>query len=184
VTATADDPILDAARAAVLDFGVRRTTVIEVARRAGLSRMTVYRRYPDAQALIREVMAREFRALIERAQAQAVGDTARERAVAAAITTVELLRRNPVVVRLLELEPELLVPYLVGRPGRFQALAREVLAQGLRAGLEDGSIHDGDPEAMAEVIEVAARGFVFAARQAGPPLEELRRMLDAYLRPV
>ncbi len=42
-----DDQILDAARSCVLDFGLRRTTLAEVARRAGVSRPTVYRRWPD-----------------------------------------------------------------------------------------------------------------------------------------
>ena len=42
-----DDRVLDAARACVLDVGVRRTTMTDVARRAGVSRMTLYRRFPD-----------------------------------------------------------------------------------------------------------------------------------------
>ena len=41
------DRVLDAARACVLAVGVRRTTVTDVARRAGVSRMTLYRRFPD-----------------------------------------------------------------------------------------------------------------------------------------
>ena len=39
-----DDVLLDAARACVLAVGVRRTTFSDVARRAGVSRMTLYRR--------------------------------------------------------------------------------------------------------------------------------------------
>src|SRR3954462_11232140 len=62
------DPILDAARATVLDFGVGRATVSEVARRAGVSRMTVYRRHPDGAALLRALMAREFAAVLEQAE--------------------------------------------------------------------------------------------------------------------
>ena len=55
-----EDRILDAARDTILAVGLRRTTVSDVARRAGLSRMTVYRRYPDGAALIRALMWREF----------------------------------------------------------------------------------------------------------------------------
>jgi AcrR family transcriptional regulator len=186
VSTIADDPILDAARAAVLDFGVRRTTVIEVARRAGLSRMTVYRRYPDGEALIRELMAREFGALIERAQADAEGANGRERAVAAAVRVVELLQENPVALRLLELEPELLLPYLAGEPGRVQRLAREVMREAIEAGQAEGSIRGGDPATMAEAVELGARGYVFAVRtpqDRARALGELRSMLDAYLRP-
>ncbi|HST43382.1 MAG TPA: helix-turn-helix domain-containing protein, partial [Conexibacter sp.] len=60
-----DDALLDATRACVLAVGVRRTTVTDVARRAGVSRMTLYRRYPDVTSLIQALMTREFSAIIE-----------------------------------------------------------------------------------------------------------------------
>lgn len=57
-------------------------------------------------------------------------------------------------------------------------------------GIADGSVRHGDPATLAAAIELAARGFVFSARAERGPLDadgalaELRRMLDAYLRPV
>ena len=48
-----DDALLDAVRACVMAVGVRRTTLTDVARRAGVSRMTLYRRFPDVEALLR-----------------------------------------------------------------------------------------------------------------------------------
>ena len=54
------DELLDAARACVLAVGVRRTTFSDVARRAGVSRMTLYRRYPDLDALLAALMTYEF----------------------------------------------------------------------------------------------------------------------------
>src|ERR1700722_18332662 len=57
VTETA---ILDAAAACVLAFGVRRTSLSDVARRAGVSRPTVYRRWPDLRALVADLMTREL----------------------------------------------------------------------------------------------------------------------------
>ena len=186
-----DDPVLDAARATVLDFGVSRTTVSEVARRAGLSRMTVYRRYPDGAALMRALMAREFGSLLERVAAERVGaaGSGREQLVAAAVRTVELLQRDRLLQRLLELEPEMLLPYIVEKVGRFQEMARSVLHEGVRRGQTDGSIRAGDPELIAATIETAARGFVLAAptqseRERAALLSELARALDGYLRPV
>ena len=46
---TGDDALLDAARAGILAVGWRRTTLTDVARRAGVSRMTIYRRWPAMQ---------------------------------------------------------------------------------------------------------------------------------------
>nr|MDT0664439.1 helix-turn-helix domain-containing protein [Micromonospora sp. DSM 115978] len=43
--------MLDAAEASLLAVGVRRTTLTDVARRAGVSRMTLYRRWPDLRTL-------------------------------------------------------------------------------------------------------------------------------------
>uniref|UniRef100_UPI0024555EF2 TetR/AcrR family transcriptional regulator n=1 Tax=Nocardia abscessus TaxID=120957 RepID=UPI0024555EF2 len=59
-----DLAILDAARACVQEFGVRRTTLTEVARRAGVSRPTVYRRWPDTGALVAELLVRELRGIV------------------------------------------------------------------------------------------------------------------------
>jgi AcrR family transcriptional regulator len=178
----AADPILDAARATVLDLGVRRATVSEVARRASVSRMTLYRRYPDGAALIRALMTREFGAVLEEAGAAAAeAPTARERLVRSVVRTVEVLREHPLLGRLLDLDPELLLPYLVTRPGRFQLQARDAGGELVSAGQADGSIRAGDRAEIAATVEVAARGFVFGADP--PPVEQLELLLDAYLRP-
>ena len=46
------DPLLSAARDCVMDVGFRRTTLADVARRAGVSRMTVYRQYGDLASIV------------------------------------------------------------------------------------------------------------------------------------
>src|SRR3954452_4190567 len=85
--------ILDATRATVLAVGVRRTTLTDVARRAGVSRMTLYRLVPDVTTLILEVMTREFAQLLVDAERSA---RRRRSARARLVTsTVELVRRLP-----------------------------------------------------------------------------------------
>lgn len=59
-----DNLILDAARSCVLDFGMQRTTLAEIARRAGVSRPTVYRRWPDTRAVVADLLTREIRAVL------------------------------------------------------------------------------------------------------------------------
>ena len=58
---------LDAARACILDVGWRRTTLTEVARRAGVSRMTIYRAWPDMPAVLGDLMTREWSEVVARA---------------------------------------------------------------------------------------------------------------------
>ena len=54
------DAVLDAVRDCVLAVGVRRTTMTDVARRAGVSRMTLYRRWPDVRSLVGDLIVQSF----------------------------------------------------------------------------------------------------------------------------
>src|SRR5207248_8598780 len=69
-TRVADDLLLDAARTCVLAVGVRRTTLAEIARTARVSRMTVYRRFPDVRSVLAALMTREFGGLLRVASEQ------------------------------------------------------------------------------------------------------------------
>jgi AcrR family transcriptional regulator len=185
-----DDRLLNAARECVLAVGVRRTTMTDVARRAGVSRMTVYRRHPDGAALLRALMAREFTGVLEQAEEETAWlGTGRERLVASAIRGVDLLAINPVFVRILQLDGERLLPYFTGTPGRFQRLAHDVLLERIEHCQEEGSVRQGEPELLAATVEVALRGMVLSGPALEPEaraaaLRELARMLDGYLRPV
>src|SRR3954468_23506517 len=106
------EPILAATRATVLAVGVRRTTLTDVARRAGVSRMTLYRLVPDVKTLSLEVMPRVFAALIaESEQHVRRRRSGRARAVAATVELVRRLPDAPLFRRVLDVDPELLLPY-------------------------------------------------------------------------
>lgn len=182
------DRLLDAARECVMDFGVRRTTLTDVARRAGVSRMTVYRRHPDVTSVIAALMTRDFSVAIVAASEQAEGDSARERLVDETSRAVAALVGSPLFRRILDVDPELVLPYLTVRRGGIQRLAVARFAELIAEGQADGSIRAGDPEVQAGAIELALRGHVFASgavrsREAAALDIELRRMLDGYLRP-
>jgi AcrR family transcriptional regulator len=181
--------ILDATRAAILDFGVRRTTLSDVARRAGVSRMTVYRRYPDVQALLRELMTREFSELLTRLDASVEGPDGRSRLVIALVEGVRALRAHPLFRKVLTAEPDLLLPYLVERVGGTQRAGLALIEREIETGQADGSIRAGDPQVMAHAILLVAQSFVHSAgivADAVPLrrlLEELERLLDGALAP-
>ena len=52
VPADIGDRIMAAAASCVRDFGVERVALAEIARRAGVSRPTVYRRWPDTRSIL------------------------------------------------------------------------------------------------------------------------------------
>ena len=60
-----DDVIIAAARESVMTVGLRRTSIAEIARKAGVSRPTVYRRYADIGELLGEVTNREILHMLE-----------------------------------------------------------------------------------------------------------------------
>jgi AcrR family transcriptional regulator len=159
---------LDAARDCILEVGWRRATLTDVARRAGVSRMTIYRTWPDMPTVLGDLMTREWGEVVARAVAEAdetVGTTsaAADRIVAEVVGTVRALRDNELFVRIVELDPHLLLPYLLTRRGRSQEAIIELTAGRLREGQADGSVRDGDPVAMARAMLLATQGFVLSA---------------------
>ncbi|HUR13222.1 MAG TPA: TetR/AcrR family transcriptional regulator [Mycobacteriales bacterium] len=177
-------PLLDAARECVLDVGLRRTTLADVARRAGVSRMTVYRQYADLQTLVSALLTRELLEVFEAVDTEVRPlPTARERLVAAALLVVGRVDSNDVYRRVLDLDPEMLLPLVVDRFGSTQRAALELVAGQVREGQSDGSVRAGDPERMATAVLLTCQSFVFSARLVDDAtLAELRPMLDGYLR--
>ena len=163
-------------------MGFRRTTFSDVARRAGVSRMTLYRRFPDLETLLSSLMTREFGAVVE--EARAVGHeaaTVRERAVAMVTLAARRLHADPLFARLLDVDPELLLPYVTVRLGGMQRMAVAGLAAELAE--RDGSVRDADPEMLACSVELMTRGFVLARDPGLRAWDELARAVDGYLRP-
>jgi AcrR family transcriptional regulator len=159
---------LDAARACILDVGWRRTTLTEVARRAGVSRMTIYRAWPDMPAVLADLMTREWGEVVARAVEAADAalpgrPTAADRLVAEVVATTRALRDNELFVRIVELDAELLLPYLLTRRGRSQQAIAELTAGRIREGQADGSIRAGSPVAMSRALLLVAHGFVLSA---------------------
>jgi AcrR family transcriptional regulator len=183
------DAIASAVRASVLAVGVRRTTLTDVARRAGVSRMTLYRLVPDVETLLLDVMTHDLGALLSAIE----GSVARKRSARARLValTVEAARRlpdEPLFQRVLDVDPELLLPYLTVRIGSTQRLALGRVRRLISEGHGDRSIRRGDPAVMATSLLMAALPWIVSARlfdEVGrsAALAELERGLDGWLRP-
>jgi AcrR family transcriptional regulator len=185
-TPTADDALLDAARASILAVGWRRSTLTDVARRAGVSRMTIYRRWPDMQTLLADLMTREWSAL---AATPATPGSPLDRLAAGVAAGVAALRANELFAKIVHVDPELLLPYLLDRRGRSQDALLAVLESGITEGQQDGSVREGDPVLMARSVLLASYGFALSAATMtdgdhdGDAFDaELRRLTECYLR--
>jgi AcrR family transcriptional regulator len=121
--------ILDATLAAIADHGIARMSLEDVARRAGLSRQTVYRYFPSKGALLAATVLREEEALIAAVNAAAAVHGELASAVEAAIATaLRAGREHAVLQRLLATEPESLLPLLTTDSGPVLSAARRATA--------------------------------------------------------
>ena len=181
--------VVEAVRESVLAVGVRRTTLTDVARRAGVSRMTLYRMAPDVEALILSVMTRDFAGLLVDAEAKAARRrTARARLVAMTAEVARRLPDEPLFRRVIDVDPELLLPYLTERIGSTQRLAIVHLRRVITEGQADGSVRRGDPDVMATSLLMAVAPFAISARLLDvigrdAAVDELSIGLEGWLKP-
>ncbi|PRH77159.1 TetR family transcriptional regulator [Streptomyces solincola] len=188
------DVVLDAARDCVLAVGVRRTTLTDVARRAGVSRMTLYRRWPDVRTLVGDLMTREWIAVAMSVMPEAdPGVPTRGRLVGGLVAGVAAFRAHPLFHKILDVDPELLLPYMLDRRGATQDALLGLLTGALAEGHADGSVRPAHPELQARSLLLVIQSFTLSLRtmadEAAPGLgeadflDELRTLLERTLAP-
>jgi AcrR family transcriptional regulator len=183
-----EDQILDAATRLMSTIGIRRTTMADIARAADVSRATLYRRFPNIEAVAAQVTTREFLEILASGP-QPDGASARATAIATVVHLVSAAREHPLLRRIVELDPEFLMPYLLQRLGRTSRGHLEILAALVRSGQIDGSVRGGDTKVMATTLLQMAWSFtftgpVFAGPGSGDVLDsELAELMERYLRP-
>ncbi|MGW4048781.1 TetR/AcrR family transcriptional regulator [Streptomyces sp. NPDC004721] len=188
------DPVLDAVRDCVLAVGVRRTTLTDVARRAGVSRMTLYRRWPDVRSLVGDLMTREWIAVALGAMPERrPGSNARTLIVDGLVAGVRAFRAHPLFRKIVDVDPELLLPYVLDRRGASQEALLSLLADHLREGHADGSVRAGHTERQARSLLLVVQSFTLSLRtmtEEDDPevdseafLAELRTILERTLTP-
>ncbi|MEU6525370.1 TetR/AcrR family transcriptional regulator [Streptomyces sp. NPDC046924] len=189
-----NDAVLDAVRDCVLAVGVRRTTLTDVARRAGVSRMTLYRRWPDVRSLVGDLMTREWIDVATGALPERSSDvTGRDRMVEGLVAGVRAFGGHPLFRKIVDVDPELLLPYVLDRRGASQVALLELLADSVREGHADGSVRTGHPERQARSVLLIVQSFALSLRtmtdEDDPDLTseallaELRDILERTLAP-
>jgi AcrR family transcriptional regulator len=154
--------VLDAALAQFEEIGIRRSTIEDIARRAGIDRVTVYRRVGSKDDVIQAVIAREARRLIDHVSAATVPlPTLEQRITTAFAATVLHIRRNALFNRMVALDGDTFLPSITTQ-------ASPLLAMGIAAavGLLEQAQADGlldpvsDPEGISEILIRLVHSFV------------------------
>jgi AcrR family transcriptional regulator len=176
------DRILAAAASCVIDFGVERVTLAEIARRAGVSRPTVYRRWPDTRSVLAALLTRHITAALSEVPARESG---REALVDRVVAVAERLRNDDLVMAVLR--SELALVYIAQRLGSSQQMLISALADEVRAAQRDGSVRYGDPRQLAAMVLLITQSTIQSAQIVRPILDadalaaELAYSLNGYL---
>ena len=148
--------ILKAAAEEVALVGVGRLNMEMVARQAGVSRSTLYRRFPSRDELVTELGRQTFDFAMARLQTVAIDSGPQEAAVAAFREGVRLLTGEPVMRRFLQLDGDFTATTGMFDEARiFLISASTAMANALRAA--GATMADTDLLAVSELhIRLAA----------------------------
>lgn len=182
------DQILDAAASCVLAYGLDRVTLAEIARRAGVSRPTVYRRFPDTQSILAALLTARIVGVLDETGNQGPGRSA---LVDRMVRVAARLRHDEVIMAVLHSAPEVAMVYIAERLGTSQQILIDALAGELKLAQEVSSKRDrvraGDPRQLATMCLLITQSAIQSAQMVEPILDaealavELTHALNGYL---
>jgi AcrR family transcriptional regulator len=184
-SSTMGERIMEAAAYCVLAYGVERVTLAEIARRARVSRPTVYRRWPDTRSVLAALLTTRITSVLDEVPGRGVG---REPLVERIVAVAEHLRRDDVVMSVLRKAPDLAMVYIAERLGTSQQILIDAIAADLKLAQEEGSVRAGDPRQLAAMCLLITQSTIQSGQIVAPILDaealalELAHSLNGYLK--
>ena len=178
------DRILDAAASCVRAYGVERVTLAEIARRAGVSRPTVYRRWTDTREILAALLTSRVVGVWRDVPSRGLGRAA---LVDRIVAVADRLRRDDLIMSVLRSAPQLAMVYITERLGTSQQLLIDAVAAEIEAAQRDGSVRAGDPRQLAAMVLLITQSTIQSAQIVRPILDadalarELAHSLNGYL---
>jgi AcrR family transcriptional regulator len=172
------DPQLDAAARCFARYGVRRTSVQDVAQELKVNRTTVYRQVGNVESMVRLLAARELHRMLEELPSHVDIEAGPRTIVDVLAALIKLAREHPVVAKVLEDEPELLGEGLVDVPALMSRVAA-VIVPLLEEAMATGHLRARDPLIVAEwLVRIGITAIV------APPSGDLKTFLGEVLLPA
>ena len=189
--ATQDDEtseqILDAVLAEAAARGLGSLAMERVAQRAGINRVTIYRRFGDRDGLVSALAAREgLRMSAALAAVSATIADPEDRLVEGFVAALRYAAEHPLIRRAAEHEPESLIAAGMADDARLLRIATDFLAGEFRALQADGLAPGLDPQEAGETVARLFASFVLLPGGALDPTDEaaMRRYARRTLAPM
>jgi len=159
--------ILDAARQLLSRYGLRRTSLADIADHAEVGRATLYRRFPNREGLLGALIAREATGLIARVDEEiAQFESPLDRVVHGFLAFVHQLRSNDLLGSLATTDPDAVLPLLTS-PATLR-LGRQYIAMQAAHAQAAGAELTADPEQLAELLARLAQSLALTPQSILP----------------
>ena len=149
--------ILDTARTVFETYGLRRANIEDVAARAGVSRSTIYRRFPSKDELFERVVRREAELFFTTLDQATDGLDPNQAVIEAFTLGVRLIKDSPLYSRIAESEPELFGMFSRSHVFPFGQFADGIAGTLRRCGAD---IADADLANIADILLRVAVGII------------------------
>jgi AcrR family transcriptional regulator len=178
------DAVLDAAAACYVRLGVARTTATDVAKAAGISRATLYRRYGSHEAIFLAVLTRESEAMArDAADHLASVDDPAQRIVEGMLFSIAEVRRRPVHAALFTSDD---AAWAANRAVRTTAL-RRIAEDAIRPAIDGAAgsrLSARDTDDLVDWILRLLVSFAAVPGPSGAGPDDVRRQLATLLVPA
>ncbi len=179
--------ILEGALHQFEEFGLRRTTMEDVAGRAGVSRVTIYRRFSGKDALVEAVILDQAQRFFQDLDGAVTTCRGTDELLAEGFAfALGHMRAHVLINRLLSTEPESLLIHLTREAGPVVGAARGFLAERLGRKLDSRVVRPIDVEIGAEMLVRLVLSFLLTPSTVAEleTPEDARRFARRYLAPA
>lgn len=183
----AQSRIVHAALAEFTEYGMRRVSVDDIAKRAGLHRVTVYKHFKNKDEVLRAAVLAWAQEFFARIAAAVQGSSREDVLIEGFVVSMRQMRDDPLVSRVLQSEPEVLLPYVTVDGGAVVAAVRDFFAAQLRAAKPARRVRvEADLDAVAELVARAGLSFVLTPQShiRTQTDDQIREFARTYLAPM
>lgn len=163
-----DEKIMDAALDRILQVGIRRSSLEDIARRAGINRITIHRRFAGKENLVEAVLERETRRMLS--EVTTIAATADGVATQIEETVLHVLlqtRIHRLVTQLLRVAPEEALSFYTVQGERLVGLGIGYITDMLTHAQQAGLIARYDPGPVAELVARLAHSLMLTPGSGG-----------------